>query len=256
MTDAFNTFGTEEPAPASSGIIAGVASARCTINPNDVRTSRSGWKIPSYDGSDTATAPTGCSTTLHPIRIPSYSYFYDHLQGQSATVVNTWTDFYTALISQGKTGRFRSAGDITINTVPAGLDSDTIQAVLFVNGNLTITASFTAVNPATANSFRGSLAFIVKGNISIDGGVKNIYGLYSADGSVNTAATGVTTNQLYVFGTLASGTLLDLNRDLGGTLNPTTPAEVLTFMPRYNFTLGDESLLGINPVYGWKEAGL
>ncbi len=88
------------------------------------------------------------------------------------------------------------------------------------------------------NLTKGSGFFLAvsSGNINISpsvggGGTPNLEGVYVADGSFQTGTGGIKSDsQLWLRGTVAAGGF-NLQRDLGDTLNSTTPSELFEFAP-------------------------
>lgn len=113
------------------------------------------------------------------------------------------------------------------------------------------------------SSDSSTLTFVVSKNILIDPGVIEIHGVYYAAGlgdsdpnyrGIHTGTRKPTANdsQLQVFGNLIVGpdANIKLERDLGDTLNQTTPAEIITCEPRY-FLLFPSILR--YPIISWQE---
>lgn len=135
---------------------------------------------------------------------------------------------------------------ISNNTVITG----TRKVVVLVNGgNVILGGNITIQNPG-----QGTFILIankdissVGGNIAISGSVTTLNGIFLADGFI---ADGVSSSQLAVTGSLVAHGGLNLQRDLGGVTNATTPAEKFTFDPRLMFTLPKS--LGVSRIV-WKE---
>ncbi len=138
-------------------------------------------------------------------------------------------------------------GNATIST-PVVI-TGTRKVVLVVNGgNLTIAGNITIQNP-------GQGTFIAEvaaqggtgGGIAINPAVTTLNGIFLADG---TTTTGTGAVALSVTGSFVSHGGITLQRDLGGALNATTPAEKFTYDPRLIFTIPNS--LNISRIV-WKE---
>lgn len=119
-----------------------------------------------------------------------------------------------------------------INPCGAFVSSNKDAILIFIEGDLQISASMPALNLPTV--------FIVKGNISIAGGATNIGGMFVADGNFT---TGSSDQQLRINGSVAAALntsgVLTFDRDLGDDDNDDTPAELITFDPKYLYLLTD-----------------
>ena len=111
---------------------------------------------------------------------------------------------------------FTSPGDLTLtNTNING------SAILFVNGNLTITGNVTLAS--AANDF---LLIVVSGDIILSPTVTTLQGIFFADGSFT---TGSGAQPLAVTGSVVTLSGVTLSRDLGG--GNANPAETFTMNP-------------------------
>ena len=122
------------------------------------------------------------------------------------------------------------------------------QEIVLVDGDLTIDQNFEVA--------RGGLAlFVVSGNITVNGDVTQVEGLFVADGSI-TVLSG-TENQLnlegsYVADANSSGIgQIVLQRDLG-TANAFEPAVVFTFRPDLIVELIKQNI-ALDSDYEWQE---
>ncbi|MBU1110134.1 hypothetical protein KKB83_00755 [Patescibacteria group bacterium] len=185
----------------------------------------------------------------------AYSELQEKFHYDQATVINS----LSAITLEGE---YKVVGDLTLGDV-SGISSDNTIAVVFIDGDLTITKDFVVAPPKSAEAdkilnyrddFAPSLVFIINGDFTVGPDVKSIYGAYFVSGSVY---TGVSDNRLYIFGLLSllestSGTrTVSLGRDLGVD-NDSYPGETFVFMPKYFFTL--EQLVGEVKIT-WLEAG-
>ncbi len=213
---------------SGSDIRGGVVSARSIGAPStNAAISAREWVVTGYDGVD----------------FPSYLKLQTMYNYTNAAVK-------TDLSQIAASGTYKILSDYTISSSPCGLPA----AVIFVNGDLDITANFrtTAINLGEdplgyRNECSSSLAFIVRGDITIAPTVNNIYGIFYAGGDMG-MSTDLSPNPLYVFGSLLAHDF-NLNRNLGAD-NATYPAEQIIYMPQYLITLKD--LLGHAQV-SWKE---
>ena len=95
------------------------------------------------------------------------------------------------------------------------------KLVFLVNGSLNLTKNITINN-------NGFAAFIVSGDININGSVEELAGVYIANGIIDTGASAAA---LQAEGVFVGWTGFNLVRNLGDTVNKTTPAEVFTYRP-------------------------
>lgn len=105
------------------------------------------------------------------------------------------------------------------------------KVVLLVTGaDLSIEGS---INYTSGN---GIFVVLVDGDINIDpsvgGAAYDLQGFFLADGNIS---TGISSNSLHVKGSVAALGGLNLQRDLGATLNRTTPSEVFEYDPASAF---------------------
>jgi len=121
-------------------------------------------------------------------------------------------------------GNYRYSGDLNLPSSPININERKI--VVLVEGDLKINEKIRVAD----DSF---LAFIVKGNIEINGNVTEtginpaLEGIYFADGTI---ATGVSDKILVAKGIFVAQKGFSLQRDLGGA-NENTPAETFVFDP-------------------------
>jgi len=225
MNDDSSTDG--KPGGGSRG---GLVSALTISQPSDTRSiSERGFVVVGYSGLD----------------LPSYQEL-ENVAGFDGNI--------TSLSDISSSGRYRWVGcagnECVIDSSPCNLG---VSAVVFVDGDLRISTNFaTELSQPdmgelmnARQSCSSSLAFIVSGDINIEGDVNNIYGIFLAEGDIS---TGSSANPLYVFGSLLAHTI-GFGRNLGAD-NENYPGERIVFMPRYFLTLGD--YLG-QASYSWKE---
>lgn len=139
--------------------------------------------------------------------------------------------------------------------------------VIFIDGNLRIVGASTIIDVASGVN-GGFLAFIVKGNIEIQGNVTNgsnsvLKGIFIADGDIQTVAAGPIDNQFVAEGifvadaNLDGSGMFDFGRDLGEVANGTTPAEKFIYRPDFLVNLfnspGGESLSLLRESLTWEE---
>ena len=107
------------------------------------------------------------------------------------------------------------------------------KEVLFVNGDVKINGNI-VVDPG------GFLSIIVHGNITVDPSVTTVQGIIIAANQDHTAtfSTEIGSDQLVVTGSVIADNF-SLLRDLGSTINSTTPAEQFIFNPELLFTMPD-----------------
>ncbi len=117
-------------------------------------------------------------------------------------------------------GYYKVTSNFTIDsgTLPAGVATSDVSAVIFFDGNLSVYYDF-AMKPTSA------YVFVVSGDVLVDGGVKNMAGLYFSQGKFDDHNGGPGNNQLTVNGSSWAMGGYDLNRDLGKSTNSTTPAD-------------------------------
>lgn len=219
---------------ASSSTAGGDVTAGGSISPTDpFAASERGWRIANYPGS---------------IDFPTYNELRENYTVNE--VVTSYAGINNSKIYQWNcTG----PGPCVVDSSPCGRN---IDVVVFVNGDLNITADFFTPafsNPTTAqllaarNNCASSIAFIVKGDLTITPTVNNIYGIFYAGGDLN---TGSSSNRLYVFGSLLANDF-GLGRNLQVD-NENYPAEQVISMPKYFLDLGSENLLGRAKIT-WRE---
>ena len=221
----------------NSGSGGGDVTAGGSIVPTDpFKASQRGWRIENYPGS---------------VDFPDY----DEL-AETYTIAEVVASY--AAINNSKVYQWNciAPGPCVIDSSPCGRN---IKAVVFVNGDLTISANFASAlnNPTIAQlltarqACNSSIAFIVKGDLTISPTVNNIYGIFYAGGDIITEASATPPDgRLYVFGSLlANGFSLGRNLDAD---NANYPAEQVIFMPKYFLDLGSSDLLGQQKVT-WRE---
>jgi len=105
------------------------------------------------------------------------------------------------------------------------IPNPTEPVVLFINGNLNINSNL--------NLGGKKVAFIVRGNISVDPSVHQADGYFVTNGTFTsgTCTSGISC-QLTVFGGVTAFGGLNLGRDVG-TANSTEPGEIIKFDPSY-----------------------
>ncbi len=131
---------------------------------------------------------------------------------------------------------------------------------IFVDGNLTITDETPATPQLITVANGGYLAFIVKGNITIDPSVgnpvstdatPNLEGIYVADGTISTGTIGGSADQRFVgAGSFVGWTGVSLQRVLPDPDNNTIPADLFIFRPDLVNTLPEPMT---RPSYTWQE---
>ena len=203
----------------------------------------SAWTITSPDTAEARSQRLWVLTGYNGVDFPTYlklQTMYDH-----ANALPVPNDDPADITTSG----IYKMGDLTITSSPCGSG---VSAVIFVDGDLTISADFATPpdNDDNPLDFRGncasSLAFIVCGDITISSTVGSIYGIFYAGGDIMNTESSST--RLYVFGSLLARSFA-LGRNLGAD-NSTSPAEQIIYMPKYLITL--KSLLGRSGVT-WKE---
>ncbi|MCL5411288.1 MAG: hypothetical protein M1150_00915 [Patescibacteria group bacterium] len=128
------------------------------------------------------------------------------------------------------------------NTHPSS--SASFTAVVFINGDLYINNDF-SVN---ANS---AIVFVVKKDVKVRKQVRNMVGVYFADGKINTSYNGSGEDQLTVKGSMAAKAGFDLNR--GSTEeNGSTSSEFIQYQPTYLMN-SDLAKLFSTSNYIWQE---
>ena len=135
-------------------------------------------------------------------------------------------------------GLFIYNGDYTMdqNSMPSGFQGGVWSAVVIIDGDLSIKKEF-EIKPESR------LIFIVTGDIEILGSVGKISGAFFTDGIFNTNSDNKGGQKLIFSGSVMAEDNIVLGRDLGRKGNPnntTTPAELITYQPKYLF----DSLLG------------
>jgi hypothetical protein len=130
----------------------------------------------------------------------------------------------------GSTTPYYYNGNLIVNapawTIPSG-----DKVVVFVSGNLTINTPIT-ITPG------GFIAFIVKGNITIDPAVAAIGGIYITS-PAGTFDTGSGSVRFVGTGTFIAGDFL-LRRNIGDVGNMTTASELFIYDPRLFFAMPDQ----------------
>lgn len=185
-------------APALSGNF-GSDTGACVIDPN--KASFVPFKIPSYDD------------------LKSLYYTQSKVTNKSTiTTLSTISDQYV----------YYRAGDLTVN----GL-SGTATAVVFVDGNLSITGN---LNSSVTNA-----VFVVKGDINIDPSVTRVDAILISQGIIYTAGTGCNTNGVPASSALTiNGSLISLNTTASVPIkfcrtlaDNSLPAEKVINQPKY-----------------------
>ena len=119
--------------------------------------------------------------------------------------------------------------DLSI-TSPIALP-DGRKVILLVTG-----ADLNIEKSITYSPGRSIFVALVNGNINIDpsvgGAAYDLQGFFLADGNIS---TGVSANQLHVKGSVVALGGLNLQRNLGASLNPTTASEVFEYDPATAF---------------------
>ena len=118
----------------------------------------------------------------------------------------------------------------TAEITAAGFSFGGQSGVVFIDGNLNIDG----VVKITISS--RALIFIVNGAITVDSDVDEIDGIFVSN---NTGAfnSGSGTNQLVVNGSVLAFGGVDFGRDLSGSDNEDTPAELIQYQPSYLWIL-------------------
>ena len=120
--------------------------------------------------------------------------------------------------------------DASVTGLPLSITSpinlpDGRKVVIFVKG-----ADLNIEGSITYDSGKSILVALVNGNINIDpdvgGSSTDLQGFFLADGNIS---TGVSANPLHVKGSVVALGGLNLQRNLGSSLNPTTPSEVFEY---------------------------
>lgn len=127
-------------------------------------------------------------------------------------------------------------GNFTIDSaqIPSKYDSKTFNAVVFINGDLTINKNVTINNSST-------LLFIVKGDIKVDPSVSEIDMGIFADGDFYTAwgiEEGDKAPTLILKG-IYTAEIIKLQRPFQGTGNQNDPSEDFTYEPKYIIKMAD-----------------
>lgn len=180
-------------------------------------TSSRGWKVENYP------APT------------------DYKYNKFSTNLKNKTNLGTTLPTTD--GVFIVNGNLTVDSskIPSKYNEKIFNAVVFVNGTLTIDADIIINKSST-------LLFIVKSDSKIKKDVADVHcGIFS-DGNLFTAydiLEGDVAPTLILKGVYAANTI-KLQRTLQGTNNANTPAEDITYEPKYITKI--RSQLGINTI--------
>ena len=147
-------------------------------------------------------------------------------------------------------GIYKFTGKYTIdhNTLTAGFQNATYNAVIIIDGDLAINDNF-----ATASAT--GLVFFVSGDVIYSNSVGSTSGAIMAAGEIN---TGSGDKPLVHSGSLVAIEGLALGRDLGRKGNPnnsTRPAEKIEFRPQYLINQGLARLLsgGASDDFSWQE---
>lgn len=211
---------------AGSGGYPGVPSYGTTTNLTSSNVSATGWLTHSSE-----TSPT----------VYNYSYFESKIP--SDTVINTITDTNVdgSYFESGGTESYgyywyeydgsTSGLDLTINSAADLGDRKVVLLVksanLYLNGPINLTDGqgfFLTVAGKDTNGDKGN---IYVGD-TVGGTSYDLEGLYLAD---NVFDTGSASTQLSVRGSVVGGDGINLGRDLGASLNATTPAEYFQYAP-------------------------
>ena len=138
------------------------------------------------------------------------------LNGSASADGNYWYEYDGAL-----TGGLPLAISSAINL------ADGVKVILLVTG-----ADLNIEKSINYTSGRSLFVALVDGSINIDpslgGGSPDLQGFFLAD---NNFSTGVSTNPLYIKGSVVALTGINFQRDLGSSLNSTTPSEVIEYDP-------------------------
>ncbi|HET7713490.1 MAG TPA: carbohydrate binding domain-containing protein [Patescibacteria group bacterium] len=184
--------------------------------------------------------------------MPNYTLTWT-LQGVAAQ----WRSYYWAgarSLPGGKlpgtgSGYYKVPGSFTIdrNTLPDGLSTANVTAVIFIDGNLSVDTDFTM--PETS-----AYVFVVTGDVLINGTVKTAAGIYLALGKFDDHSGGPSNNPLTINGAVWSMGGFNLSRDLGKSKNTSTPAERFELPAAIFLSQSLKDLLAGEIQVGWTEA--
>ena len=223
---------------------------------------------------------------IHPLNSDSYSYGW-FMENYSENIKelshSSPAELLNALANsscQNKTNcRFLYNNNLVLGNIMQDIKDRSRQAVIFVNGDLTIDQNFVPQESFPAecdeegencdvngtkylNLFTPSLMFIVKGEIKVDPEVTNIYGFFFSDlgfhDGWNVLAneeepeySEALRNKLWIFGALGSAGKIQFKRE-SVAHNLLRPSEQVVAVPKYFFELSSDDLLGIHN-YIWGE---
>ena len=138
------------------------------------------------------------------------------LNGSASADGNYWYEYDGAL-----------TGSLPLTISSAINLADGVKVILLVTG-----ADLNIEKSINYTSGRSLFVALVDGSINIDpslgGGSPDLQGFFLAD---NNFSTGVSTNPLYIKGSVVALTGINFQRDLGSSLNSTTPSEVIEYDP-------------------------
>ncbi|MDZ4246168.1 MAG: hypothetical protein U1D67_03505, partial [Dehalococcoidia bacterium] len=160
-----------------------------------------------------------------------YNYLYRRISGSET--INSLENTPTSPRWRGLNGSFLVTGDLTVlsGTVVVGGNSGTEKVVVFVTGDLTINGK---IKRGASGPQKNFVAFIVQGNINIDGGVYDdpgapaIEGIYLANGKISTGNNPADPRQLYARGLFIAWDGFDFQRTYRGP-GESQPAEVFEY---------------------------
>ncbi len=120
--------------------------------------------------------------------------------------------------------------EISGNSTLAAWNNFSGNAVIFVNGSLTVNGNITVA----PGSFLG---LVTSGDISVNPSVNSIQGFFFTNGIFQTGTKSPVLDSPLVFsGTFVAGNNFNLQRNLGNTLNTTTAAESFQYRPDFAFS--------------------
>jgi hypothetical protein len=213
------------------------------------------WLIPTY--------------AARPITTPTYdSLLASVMNAGGITSIATGASFYgnvTSACAANKSGAWRitSAGNVTISSnIALTSDCDAVDQIYFVDSNLIVSRNI------VDTSQTGTITFIVKGTISVAANVTQLDGVYifgqsfldgtryQSDGSVVDVPLEIKGSLIGLAGNAPSSatgsfkisaTASGFRRNLGSG-NSSTPAERITYQPKY--LVGLRALMGSSN-YTW-----
>lgn len=198
-------------------------------------------------GNPTGTCATGGDAIFIPFKIPSYqdlySIFYTQAKDNPGALVNKNTAALTAPYDQvdipmgtSEDQLYAVAGNMTLSGNPTG----TRSGIVFVNGNLDISANYTF----SSSSPNFGTVFIVSGDINIASSVTQINAVLISGGKIYTAGANCITNSVGPGGVsqlVINGSLVSINSDTSTanikfcrTISDNSlPAEKINQQPKY-----------------------